>query len=155
MIPSSQFNTRPSRVSLCSCRKRKRRSQYEDGRPYIRKPPNAFWLFSKEQRPILKQRFGYSRGVTMLGEMVSVCSLAESPPFVFMCSEKTFKLRNQHSSSGGVYGCVLTVWGCVFAVEDDVQGRARQVLPGVIQAEEAPNQQYPDWVPNSVCTCVT
>lgn len=34
---------------LYSCRKH--RNQEDDNRPYIKKPPNAFMLFMKEQRP--------------------------------------------------------------------------------------------------------
>ncbi|XP_039469714.1 transcription factor 7-like 1-B [Oreochromis aureus] len=32
-------------------RKRTRQSHQDDGRPYIKKPPNAFMLYLKEQRP--------------------------------------------------------------------------------------------------------
>ncbi|KAL4000749.1 inhibitor of growth protein 2 [Sarotherodon galilaeus] len=34
-----------------SCRKRKCRAQQDEDRPYVKKPPNAFMLYLKEQRP--------------------------------------------------------------------------------------------------------
>uniref|UniRef100_A0A3Q3VZI7 HMG box domain-containing protein n=1 Tax=Mola mola TaxID=94237 RepID=A0A3Q3VZI7_MOLML len=38
-------------LSVLSCRKQKKRRQKEENEIYITKPPNAFMLFMKEQRP--------------------------------------------------------------------------------------------------------
>ncbi|XP_054646995.1 transcription factor 7-like 1-A isoform X2 [Dunckerocampus dactyliophorus] len=53
--------------------KRKRKPvTHGDGRPYIKKPPNAFMLFMKEQRPIVKANFINKDSATInkvLGQM--------------------------------------------------------------------------------------
>ncbi|XP_061894776.1 transcription factor 7-like 1-B isoform X1 [Entelurus aequoreus] len=50
--PDTFFTNPPPNSS-----KRKRRTGNNDDRPYIKKPPNAFMLFMKEQRPNVKAKF--------------------------------------------------------------------------------------------------
>nr|XP_061834251.1 transcription factor 7-like 1-A [Nerophis lumbriciformis] len=50
--PDTFFTNPPPNSS-----KRKRRTGNNDDRPYIKKPPNAFMLFMKEQRPTVKAKF--------------------------------------------------------------------------------------------------
>ena len=62
---------------LCSCRKRKLENQQDDDRPYIKKPPNAFMLFLKEQRPCLMSELNTKDNAAVnkiLGQRVSVCA---------------------------------------------------------------------------------
>ncbi|XP_054646394.1 lymphoid enhancer-binding factor 1-like isoform X2 [Dunckerocampus dactyliophorus] len=40
-----------------SMRRKRKPATQEDGRSYIKKPPNAFMVFMKEQRPIVKAKF--------------------------------------------------------------------------------------------------
>ncbi|XP_061744012.1 transcription factor 7-like 1-B isoform X2 [Nerophis ophidion] len=50
--PDTFFTNPPTHSS-----KRKRRTWNNEDRPYIEKPPNAFMLFMKEQRPTVKAKF--------------------------------------------------------------------------------------------------
>lgn len=50
-LPPEAFNTIFPSASPVDHLKRRRHRQPEDGLPYIKKPPNAFMLFMKEQRP--------------------------------------------------------------------------------------------------------
>lgn len=64
--------------SLCSHRKRKRNDQERDDQPYIKKPPNAFMLFRKEQRSKVGADMGVTDSAlinTILGQRVSVYTL--------------------------------------------------------------------------------
>jgi len=51
-VPPSDSTTRKQNTST-SKKRRKREKQHDDGRPYIKKPPNAFMLYLKEQRPCI------------------------------------------------------------------------------------------------------
>ncbi|XP_061894541.1 transcription factor 7-like 1-B [Entelurus aequoreus] len=65
--PDTFFTNPPPNSS-----KRKRRTGNNDDRPYIKKPPNAFMLFMKEQRPNVKAKFLNKDSATVnkaLGQM--------------------------------------------------------------------------------------
>ncbi|XP_061834250.1 uncharacterized protein [Nerophis lumbriciformis] len=65
--PDTFFTNPPPNSS-----KRKRRTGNNDDRPYIKKPPNAFMLFMKEQRPTVKAKFLNKDSATVnkvLGQM--------------------------------------------------------------------------------------
>ncbi|CAB1416859.1 unnamed protein product [Pleuronectes platessa] len=51
MIYGAPGDRVPSPVNVHNSEKRKHESQQDEERPYIPKPPNAFMLFMKEQRP--------------------------------------------------------------------------------------------------------
>ncbi|XP_062239391.1 lymphoid enhancer-binding factor 1-like [Platichthys flesus] len=51
MIYGAPGDRVPSPVNVHNSEKRKHESQQDDERPYVPKPPNAFMLFMKEQRP--------------------------------------------------------------------------------------------------------
>lgn len=60
---------------LYSRRKRKPEDQHDEAQPYVKKPPNAFMVFMKEQRPNVVADLSISDSVsvnTMLGQRVSV-----------------------------------------------------------------------------------
>ena len=59
---------------LC-CSKRKAESEQEDGRPYVKRPPNAFMLFMKEHRPHVEEdikKKGNGAVNRVLGQRVGV-----------------------------------------------------------------------------------
>ncbi len=60
---------------LYSRRKRKHENQQDKDQPYVKKPPNAFMLFRKEQRPNVVAELSISDSAminTILGQRVSV-----------------------------------------------------------------------------------
>lgn len=67
--------------SLLSCRKRKYGKQHEEDRSYTKKPPNAFMLFMREQRPKVEpelRKKGSAVVNTVLGQRVSVLYVWDS-----------------------------------------------------------------------------
>nr|XP_057930300.1 transcription factor 7-like 2 isoform X2 [Doryrhamphus excisus] len=85
--------------------KRKRKPvTHGDGRPYIKKPPNAFMLFMKEQRPIVKANFINKDSATMnkvLGQMWKSLTQTEQ--------EKYFR---EAESLNQIHANMYPQWSC-------------------------------------------
>ncbi|XP_019752431.1 uncharacterized protein LOC109532191 isoform X2 [Hippocampus comes] len=108
--------------------KKKRKTGAQDSsRPYIKKPLNAFMLFMKEQRPVVKAQFLHKDSATVnkiMGQMVIFC----------VCATLSFDTN----------ACADTV--IASAVEVAEPGTAGEILRGIRAAHRNPRQHIPGLV---------
>ncbi|XP_016525300.1 transcription factor 7-like 1-A isoform X1 [Poecilia formosa] len=69
-VNTSNMFTHSSLLSANNRHNRRVRDQRDDGRPYVKKPPNAFMLFLKELRPKVVSELNISRS-TMVNRVVA------------------------------------------------------------------------------------
>ncbi|XP_068191526.1 transcription factor 7-like 2 [Antennarius striatus] len=77
--------------------RKKAKNRHQDSKPYVKKPPNAFMLFSKEQRASVKAQLNTidsRRITTVLGEMWMALSSAEQEGY-FMEAHRLRRLHEQ------------------------------------------------------------
>uniref|UniRef100_A0A3B4TFA8 HMG box domain-containing protein n=1 Tax=Seriola dumerili TaxID=41447 RepID=A0A3B4TFA8_SERDU len=84
--------------------KRKRESQQGDGWPYVKKPPNAFMLFRKEQRPNVVTELNISDSAavnTVLGQRWRALSKEEQAKYY----EQAIKEKQLHTEQFPQWSC--------------------------------------------------
>ncbi|XP_071334112.1 transcription factor 7-like 1-B isoform X3 [Trachinotus anak] len=87
-----------------SSQKRKRDSQEDDGRPYIKKPPNAFMIFRDEQRPKVTAELNDNNSATpntILGQRWKSLSKEEQAKYY----EQAEKERRLHAQRHPDWSC--------------------------------------------------
>ncbi|XP_061695274.1 transcription factor 7-like 2 [Syngnathoides biaculeatus] len=96
---------RPPQNQTKSSSKRKINSWPQDlTRPYIKKPPNAFMLFMKEQRPVIKAQFVNKDSATVnkvLGQMWKSLTLEEQQKYY----RESERLNEIHANTYPDWSC--------------------------------------------------
>lgn len=69
----------PYHLFFCGRRKRKYEEQQDEDKPYIKKPPNAFMLFLKEQRSAVSAEIGVRESAVVNAELGKRVSVSAAP----------------------------------------------------------------------------